>query len=108
MDILSPMILLHENGYKALAPTNYGDGLRLAMVELQDKIVRLGEGDLDVTVGFSNRRDEVGDLGFDFNHMVQQLRENREQIERLHSAQMLRAEHLAARRTSCRTRSRNP
>ncbi len=96
MDILSPMILLHENGYKALAPTNLGDGLRLTMVELQGKIVRLGEGDLDVTVGFADRGDEIGNVGRDFNHMVQQLRESREQGERLHTAQMSRAEHLAA------------
>ena len=36
-------------------------------------IVRVGDGDLDVTVGFGNRNDEVGDLGRVFNHMVQQL-----------------------------------
>jgi len=65
------------------------------MVELQDKIARLGEGDLDVSVNFSRRNDEIGDLGRNFNHMVQQLRESREEIERLHRTQMSRAEHLA-------------
>ena len=65
------------------------------MVELQDKIARVGEGDLDVSVKFAKRNDEIGDLGRNFNHMVQQLRESREEIERLHRTQMSRAEHLA-------------
>jgi hypothetical protein len=62
MDTPSPLILLHENGYGFLAE-NRGDDLRLVMADLRDKIVRVGEGDLDVTVGFGNRNDEVGDLG---------------------------------------------
>jgi len=70
--------------------------VREIRVELQDKIVRVGGGDLDVTVGFANRNDEIGDLGRNFNHMVQQLRESREEIERHHRTQMSRAEHLAA------------
>jgi signal transduction histidine kinase len=65
------------------------------MVELQEKIARLGEGDLSVAVSFSKRNDEIGDLGRNFNHMVRQLRESREEIERLHHTQMSRAEHLA-------------
>lgn len=65
------------------------------MVELQEKIARVGEGDLDVSVKFAKRNDEIGDLGRNFNHMVQQLRESREEIERLHRTQMSRAEHLA-------------
>jgi signal transduction histidine kinase len=65
------------------------------MVELQEKIARLGEGDLDVSVNFARRNDEIGDLGRNFNHMVQQLRESREEIDRLHRTQMSRAEHLA-------------
>src|ERR1700741_3589032 len=65
------------------------------MVELQDKIARVGEGDLDVSVKFAKRNDEIGDLGRNFNHMVQQLRESRIEIERLHRTQMSRAEHLA-------------
>src|SRR5438270_7976358 len=44
------------------------------MVELQEKIARLGDGDLDVSVKFAKRNDEIGDLGRNFNHMVQQLR----------------------------------
>jgi methyl-accepting chemotaxis protein len=89
------MTLLHENGYKALAATNNSDDLRLEMTELQRKVVRVGEGDLNVTVGFSNLNNEIGDLGRNFNRMVQQLRENREDVERLHRAQMSRAECLA-------------
>src|ERR1700758_5071215 len=65
------------------------------MVELQEKIARVGHGDLDVSVGFARRNDEIGDLGRNFNQMVQQLRESREEIERLHRTQMSRAEHMA-------------
>ena len=72
------------------------DGVRESRVELQGKFVRVGEGDLDVTVGFANRNDEIGDLGRNFNHMVQQLRESREEMEGLHRAQMSRAERFAA------------
>ena len=64
-------------------------------IELLDKFVRVGDGDLDVTVGFAKRNDEIGDLGRSFNHMVQQLRESREEMERQHRTQMSRAEHLA-------------
>jgi signal transduction histidine kinase len=65
------------------------------MVELQRKIAQLGAGDLNVSVSFARRNDEIGDLGRNFNQMVQQLRETREEIERLHHTQMSRAEHLA-------------
>lgn len=65
------------------------------MVELQEKIARVGEGDLNVGVGFAKRNDEIGDLGRNFNRMVVQLRESREEIEVLHRTQMSRAEHLA-------------
>jgi signal transduction histidine kinase len=65
------------------------------MVELQEKIGLVSEGDLNVAVSFSRRNDEIGDLGRNFNHMMQQLRESREEIERLHRTQMSRAEHLA-------------
>ncbi|MFZ0774682.1 MAG: ATP-binding protein [Candidatus Sulfotelmatobacter sp.] len=65
------------------------------MVELQEKIGLVSEGNLDVRVSFSGRNDEIGDLGRNFNHMMQQLRESREEIERLHRTQMSRAEHLA-------------
>lgn len=95
MDILSPMILLHENGYKALSTTNVGDDLQTVMAELQSQIVQVGEGDLDATVGFGNRNCEIGNLGRKFNHMVQELRARREGVERLHCAQMSRAERLA-------------
>jgi len=65
------------------------------MVELQQKIAELGGGDLTVSVSFAHRNDEIGDLGRNFNQMVVQLRESREEIERLHHTQMSRAEHLA-------------
>lgn len=65
------------------------------MVELQQKIAELGGGNLNVFVSFANRNDEIGDLGRNFNQMVGQLRESREEIERLHRTQMSRAEHLA-------------
>ena len=65
------------------------------MVELQEKMELVGKGDLDATVSFSHRNDEIGDLGRNFNQMVQQLRDSREEIERLHRTQMSRAEHFA-------------
>ena len=65
------------------------------MVELQEKIEQVSQGNLDVAVSFSGRNDEIGDLGRNFNHMMQQLRESREEIERLHRTQISRAEHLA-------------
>jgi hypothetical protein len=65
------------------------------MVELQQKIAQLGGGDLSVAVSFARRNDEIGDLGRNFNQMVQQLRESRAEIERMHRTQMSRAEHLA-------------
>ena len=69
--------------------------VRRPMIELQDKISRVANGDMHVTVNFASRNDEIGDLGRDFNTMVQQLRESREEIQRLHRTQMSRAEHLA-------------
>jgi signal transduction histidine kinase len=65
------------------------------MVELQEKMGLVSEGNLDVAVSFAGRNDEIGDLGRNFNHMMRQLRESREEIERLHRTQMSRAEHLA-------------
>jgi signal transduction histidine kinase len=65
------------------------------MVELQEKIAQVGDGNLNVSVSFAKRNDEIGDLGRNFNQMVQQLRESRREIERLHRTQMSRAEHLA-------------
>jgi signal transduction histidine kinase len=65
------------------------------MTELQEKIEQVREGDLNVAVNFASRNDEIGDLGKDFNDMVRQLRESREEIQRLHRTQISRAEHLA-------------
>jgi signal transduction histidine kinase len=65
------------------------------MVELQQKIAQLGSGDLNVSVSFAHRNDEIGDLGRNFNQMVAQMRESRVEIERLHRTQMSRAEHMA-------------
>ncbi len=65
------------------------------MVELQEKIARVGSGDLGVSVSFDQRKDEIGELGRNFNHMVEQLRQSREEIERLHRTQISRAEHFA-------------
>ncbi|MGE5206272.1 MAG: sensor histidine kinase [Chlamydiota bacterium] len=65
------------------------------MRELQEKIARVGAGELDAEVKFAKRNDEIGDLGRNFNQMVRQLRESRDEIHRLHQTQMSRAEHLA-------------
>ena len=69
--------------------------VRRPMVELQEKISRVKGGDFNVSVGFADRNDDLGDLGRDFNTMVQQLRDSREEIQMLHRTQMSRAEHLA-------------
>jgi nitrogen fixation/metabolism regulation signal transduction histidine kinase len=92
----APQLTSLQNRYRVGVAPAGSDGSRLFIAELQDKIARVGEGDLDVTVGFANRNNEIGDLGRNFNHMVQQLRESREEIDRVHRAQLLRAEHLAA------------
>ncbi|HXP45635.1 MAG TPA: ATP-binding protein, partial [Terriglobales bacterium] len=63
--------------------------------ELQEKIALVRQGDLNVSVNFTNRNDDIGNLGRDFNEMVRQLRESREEIQRLYRTQMSRAEHLA-------------
>lgn len=65
------------------------------MIELQEQMERVGEGDLTASVSFAERNDEIGDLGRNFNRMVQLLRESGEEIERLHRTQMSRAEHFA-------------
>jgi signal transduction histidine kinase len=65
------------------------------MLELQEKIERVRDGDLNVTVSFADRNDDIGDLGRNFNDMVQQLRESRHEIQRLYRTQISRAEHLA-------------
>jgi len=65
------------------------------MVDLQENMARVGEGDLTASVSFARRNDEIGDLGRNFNQMVKNLKESREEIQRLHRTQMSRAEHLA-------------
>jgi hypothetical protein len=65
------------------------------LTELQRTIARLRDGNLNVSVSFAGRADEIGQLGRDFNEMVRQLRQSREELERLHRTQMSRAEHLA-------------
>lgn len=69
--------------------------VRRPMLELEHSIERVSEGDLQATVSFADRHDDIGDLGRNFNTMVAQLRESRQEIERLHATQMSRAEHLA-------------
>jgi len=69
--------------------------VRRPMLELQEKIAQVQMGDLNVRVSFSDRNDEIGDLGKDFNDMVAQLKASREEIQRLHQTQMSRAEHFA-------------
>jgi signal transduction histidine kinase len=65
------------------------------LTELQRKIARVRQGDLNVAASFAGRKDEVGELGRDFNEMVGKLRESREETNRVHRAEMSRAEHLA-------------
>ncbi len=69
--------------------------VRRPMMELQDKIARVTLGDMEASVSFAERNDEIGDLGRDFNEMVAQLKASREEIQLLHQTQMSRAEHFA-------------
>ena len=69
--------------------------VRRPMMELQDKIARVTLGDMEASVSFAERNDEIGDLGRDFNDMVAQLKASREEIQLLHQTQMSRAEHFA-------------
>jgi signal transduction histidine kinase len=95
MQTAPQLMLLHGNGNTVLTAPRGGNTSRRFMVELQDKIARVGGGDLDVTVGFATRNDGIGNLGRSFNYMVQQLRESRDEIERLHCNQLARAEEFA-------------
>jgi two-component system, NtrC family, sensor kinase len=63
--------------------------------ELMGTIKRVRDGDLKARVEFAKRDDDVGRLGRQFNEMVEQLDQNREEIEDLHKREMARAEHLA-------------
>jgi len=65
------------------------------LLDLQDTIRRVRDGDLTAQVQFAKRDDDIGQLGKQFNRMVQQLSENQIEIERLHQSEMRRAEHLA-------------
>ena len=63
--------------------------------DLMDTIARVRSGDLSARVAFALRRDDIGQLGRQFNEMVEQLERNRLEIEELHRREMGRAEHLA-------------
>ena len=63
--------------------------------ELMDTIARIRHGDLSARVDFAKRDDDIGQLGRQFNEMVERLAQNRDEIEDLHKREMARAEHLA-------------
>jgi signal transduction histidine kinase len=63
--------------------------------ELKTTIERVRSGDLSARVKFARRDDDIGELGRQFNQMVEQLEKNQHEIERLHEREMARAEHLA-------------
>ena len=65
------------------------------LLELRQKIAQLRDGNVNVTASFADQNDEIGDLGRNFNEMVRELKESREQLQRIHQTQMSRAEHLA-------------
>ncbi|MFQ5905778.1 MAG: ATP-binding protein [bacterium] len=66
----------------------------LPLRELEKSMSRLENGDLAVRTSYPGN-DEIGRLEKSFNSMVNRLREAREEIESLHSAQMQRVEKLA-------------
>jgi hypothetical protein len=63
--------------------------------ELMATIDRIRGGDLSARVDFAKRDDDIGQLGQQFNEMVERLAQNRDEIEDLHKREMARAEHLA-------------
>jgi len=63
--------------------------------ELMITIARVRRGDFTARVDFAKREDDVGQLGRQFNEMVERLDENRQEIEEFHNREMARAEHLA-------------
>jgi len=63
--------------------------------ELMRTIDRVRRDDLTARVAFAKREDNIGQLGRQFNEMIQQLEHNRVVIEELHRRDMGRAEHLA-------------
>jgi signal transduction histidine kinase len=63
--------------------------------ELMGTIRRIRLGDLTSRVSFAKRDDDIGQLGRQFNEMVQQLDQNRRELDELHKREMARAEHLA-------------
>jgi two-component system NtrC family sensor kinase len=71
------------------------DLIQQPLVELQEKLAQVRDGDLNVSVSFADQQDEIGDLGRNFNETLRELRQSREEIQRLHSTQMSKAEHLA-------------
>jgi two-component system, NtrC family, sensor kinase len=63
--------------------------------ELMETIGRVQKGDLTARVAFAKREDDIGQLGRQFNAMVETLDQNRQEIEEFHMREMARAEHLA-------------
>lgn len=63
--------------------------------ELMQTIGRIRHGDLSSRVSFAKRDDDIGRLGRRFNEMVEQLDQNRRELDELHKREMARAEHLA-------------
>jgi hypothetical protein len=63
--------------------------------ELMNTIARVRRGDLTARVSFAKREDDVGQLGRQFNEMIERLDQNSQEIDELHKREMARAEHLA-------------
>jgi len=63
--------------------------------ELMYIITRVRQGDLTARVTFAKREDDVGQLGRQFNEMIERLDQNTQEIEELHKREMARVEHLA-------------
>jgi nitrogen fixation/metabolism regulation signal transduction histidine kinase len=51
-------------------------------------IERIRRWDLSARVDFAERDDDIGQLGQQFNEMVERLTQNREKIEDLHKREM--------------------
>jgi signal transduction histidine kinase len=63
--------------------------------DLKKTIQQVRKGDFTARAAFARRDDDIGELGRQFNQMVEQLEASGKEIERLHQREMARAEHLA-------------
>jgi len=65
------------------------------MEQLAEASIKVADGDLTTRVSEDNRRDEIGTLARQFNHMVMAIADSRDKLEKSHN-RLIQAEKLAA------------